>query len=169
MRKTMNKVFKALTLALFVCSLFSTNVFAAEVTQQSNIQSENNNTEAQLQFIAPEQMEQIISEQPSDIAMASNWFPDVVLVTVKRQSDGHCRVVFMNNGFPFDRCDIDGVITLYDMSGNVVANRTVAEHKLVYGVARVLDIYPVGGKYATGSYSLVLSDGGTGTPYTGGF
>lgn len=55
MRKTMNKVFKALTLALFVCSLFSTNVFAAEVTQQSNIQSENNKTEEQLQFIAPEQ------------------------------------------------------------------------------------------------------------------
>ena len=29
-----------------------------------------------------------MSEQPSDIAMASNWFPDVVLVTAKRQSDG---------------------------------------------------------------------------------
>lgn len=35
-------------------------------------------------------------------------------------------------GFSLDRCDVDGTITLYDMSSRVVANTPVAEHKLVY-------------------------------------
>lgn len=39
-------------------------------------------------------------------------------------------------GFSFDRCDLDGTITLYDMGSRVVANTPVADHKLVYGVAR---------------------------------
>lgn len=167
MKKKVCNFVKMLSLCLLICSMFTSTVMAADppVSMENNESAE---TDMQLCFITPEEMEQLIACREAEID-AYNWFPDSVLVSVSRESNGHCKVVFMNNGFPFDRCDIDGTITLYNMSGLVVANRAVAEHKLVYGVARVLDIAPAGGQYATGSYSLRLSDGDVGTLYVGAF
>ena len=167
MKKLTCKFLKVLSLCLLVCSMFLSTVMAAE-TDVKMYSAESKESGMQLCFISPEDMEQLTACREIGID-TYNWFPDSVLVTIERQSDGHCKVVFMNNGFPFDRCDVDGTITLYNMNMGVVANQKVREHKLVYGVARVLDIYPMGGQYATGSYSLRLSDGDAGTLYTGTF
>lgn len=75
----------------------------------------------------------------------------------------------MNVGFPFDRVDVDGVVWLYDMSGIERGRRFIDEPKLVYNVARPVEIHPIGGHYATGSFELRLSDGDDGTVYRGTF
>lgn len=169
MKKITYKFLKVLSLCLLVCSTLTSTVIAAEpVTVISVEYDENTESSMQLCFISMEEMEQLIAYREAGID-TYNWFPDSVLVSIERQSDGHCKVVFMNNGFPFDRCDIDGAITLYNANMLTVAIKKVEEHKLVYGVARVLDIYPTGKQYATGSYSLRLSDGDVGTLYTGTF
>lgn len=59
--------------------------------------------------------------------------------------------------------------TVWKDTENNEMNGIRGEHKLVYGVARVLDIAPAGEQYATGSYSLRLSDGDVGTLYGGTF
>ena len=165
MKSMIKKTFRMLCLCLLISSLAFTPVFAAESTTIST--ETDTESSPKLVFISPEEMEQLIADYEAGIE-PYNWFDDYVAVTVSNEGS-YCKVVFMNVGFIFDRCDVDGTITLYDMSGRVVANTTVAEHKLVYGVARVLKIYPAGGKYATGSYSLRVSDGDAGTLYTGTF
>ncbi|MDR2044817.1 MAG: hypothetical protein LBQ15_10750 [Clostridium sp.] len=164
MKMLRKKIVKALSFCFLICSMTATPVMAAEPSGNAA----GNETGMELYFITPEQMEQLIVCREAGIA-AYNWFPDSVLVTISKEADGHCKVVFMNNGFPFDRCDVTGTICLSDMSMRIVANRVVEEYKLVYGWARVIDIYSVGGQYATGSYSLTLSDGDTGTMYVGVF
>lgn len=165
MKSMIKKTFMLLCLCFFSSSLTFATVFAAEST--ANSAETGTESPFKLIFISPEEMEQLIAGYEAGIEL-HNWFNDYVVVTVSNEGS-YCKVVFMNVGFPFDRCDIDGTITLYDMNGRVVANTTVNEHKLVYGVARVLKIYPTGGKYSTGNYSLRLSDGDIGTLYTGTF
>lgn len=140
-------------------------VSATEVNEEI---VQNNQDNAGIIFITPKEMEQIIASQKAGIETC-NWFPDSVLITVTKEADGHCRFVFLNNGFPFDRCDIDGMIYLYDANMRVVGRQLVAEHKLVCGWPRIVDIYPLGNNFTSGSYSLRLSDGDAGTLYEGTF
>lgn len=156
-----------------VCCLsdpFCVHASDLNVTKKIEYNMNSEDCDIRLKYVTPEQMEQLIS-QFKDGAAANptrNWFTDYVAVTFTREGS-YCKVVFLNCGFPFDRCDVDGTITLYDMRGNASVCQTVAEHKLVYGVARVLKIYPQGGYFATGAYSLRVSDGDVGTLYTGVF
>ena len=170
-----SRVMIAICLSVICCLLHSYPVQASELMDTDIIENslDSESSEIRLQYVTPEQMEQLISQCNRNknsyyTNSANNWFSDYVVFTITRESN-YCKVVFLNCGFPFDRCDVDGTITLYNMSSLVVANRTVAEHKLVYGVARVLKIYPTGGNYATGAYSLRLSDGDVGTVYSGVF
>lgn len=177
------RLFAGLLAAMMVVSMMTTTVFAAEpetIYTEKNTEEltvtvdsiEVTGEEIKLQFISPEEMDQLISDFEAGI-ITQNWFPDVVNATYTRETkaDGteYCRVVFMNTGFIFDRVDVDGVIWLYDMSGTVVGRKFIDEPKLIYSVARVVEIHPIGGHYATGSYELRLSDGDAGTVYRGTF
>ena len=181
------RLFAGLLAAMMVVSMMGTTAFAVEPKM---INTERNTEECieeltvtvdsievtgegiKLEFISLEEMEQLISDSEAGIS-TQNWFPDVVKVTFTRlkKADGteYCRVVLLNVGFPFDRVDVDGVVWLYDMSGIERGRRFIDEPKLVYNVARPVEIHPIGGHYATGSFELRLSDGDDGTVYRGTF
>lgn len=166
MRKKVCSIFLAM---MMLISMFATTALAADVPAQSDNGVVENQTELTMRIVTPEEMDSIIAGiQNGTIPL--NWFDDIVAVSGKRvqKSDGteYFSLTLLNTGFVFDRVDVDGNIKLYD-SGRLVANKAIDEPKLVFGFSRVIDIYPLGGHYTTGTYSLRVSDGDAGTTYTG--
>lgn len=163
----MKRFFASLLAAVMMVSVFGTTALAASDTSgnYSEVQQE-----LTMRVVSQDEMDGIIANIQAGI-MPLNWFDDIVLVSGKRvtKSDGteYFSLTLLNSGFVFDRVDVDGNIVLYDMNLRVVANKTIDEPKLVYGFSRVIDIYPLGGHYATGNYTLRVSDGDAGTTYTG--
>lgn len=160
------RIFSMVLAVLMFVTMTSTPAFAAS-DPQTTLDTE---TKLTMKVISQEEMDSIIANIEAGV-MPLNWFDDYVLVSGKRvtKADGteFFRLTLMNSGFILDRVDVDGSIVLYDMGLRIVANKTIDERKLVYGFHRTIDIYPLGGHYATGNYVLRLSDGDAGTVYTG--
>ena len=167
------KKFLAVILAMVLMVTCSVSSLATEPTVHEvettlpTINVVGNESKMKIVVVTPAEMDALIANHEAGID-TYNYFDDHVLLTITDEGS-YCKVVLLNNGFPFDRCDVTGKVLLYDINMRVVGNATVAERKLVYGVARVIKIYPIGGKFETGSYSLTVSDGDAGTLYTGTF
>lgn len=116
--------------------------------------------EVEIKYVTPDEMEALINAAKSDVALMDNLFADIVYFTLSRNDDGSAKCVFMKGGFLFDRCDLSGVIRLYNSSGGLVAKHSVYEKKLITNAARVHTIYPVGGEFEYAEYELTVSDGG---------
>lgn len=167
MRKNVCSIFLAM---MMLVSIFGTTAFAVEIPDQSDNEIAENQTELTMRIVTPEEMDSIIAGIQNG-TVPLNWFDDIVAVSAKRvqKSDGteYFSLTLVNVGFIFDRVDVDGNIQLYNSSGLLVANKAIDEKKIVYGISRVIDIYPFQGHYTTGTYSLRVSDGDAGTTYTG--
>lgn len=177
------RLFPGLLASMMMVSMMATTVFAVKSETTNTEKKTEEHTvvvdsievsggEIKLEIISPEEMEQLISDFEAGI-ITQNLFEDKVNVSFSRETkaDGteYCKVVIMNTGFIFDRVDLDGKIYLHNMSGIVMGKADIKEEKLVFGVARIVEIYPLGGHYATGSYELRVSDGDAGTVYKGTF
>ena len=166
MKKKICSIFLSM---IMLVSMFGTTAFAVKVPDQSDNGIAENQTELTIRIVTPEEMDSIIADIQNGI-VPLNWFADVVAISGKRvqKSDGteYFSITLLNTGFIFDRVDVDGNIKLYDL-GRLVVNKAIDEPKLVYGFSRVINIYPLGGHYTTGTYSLRISDGDAGTTYTG--
>lgn len=168
----MKKILRLLVVTILLCVFFPATITTYAKEDNEDISAEIIDEERPiiLKQISQEEMDRIISADPQgNLRKRDNWFEDNVLFSIVRENDGCCKVTFLNDGFIFDRCDVDGFVTLYDSSGKVVGNKMIAEHKLVFHVARVVRIYPIGGSFSSGAYSFLLSDGGQGNLYTGTF
>lgn len=163
----MKRFFASLLVAVMMVSAFGTTALAASDTSSNYSEVQQ---ELTMRVVSQDEMDSIIANIQAGM-MPLNWFDDIVLVSGKRvaKADGteYFSLTLLNSGFVFDRVDVDGNIVLYDMNLRVVANKTIDEDKLVYGFSRKIDIYPLGGHYATGNYTLRVSDGDAGTTYTG--
>lgn len=158
---------KFATILLSLALLFSLAVPVMAVTED---RKEASASELTLRFISPEEMEQRIANIEAGVSEI-NAVTDIVLVSGKRvvQSNGneYLSLTFLNAGFILDRIDVNGTVWLYDMNSTIVAKKSFDENDLIFGISRVVNIYPLGGRFSTGSYTLRVSDGDIGQRYTG--